>query len=144
MAYLLDTSALLAHFRDEPGSDRVQGLFDTEGEKILICSVSLPEFSRRLRELGASQAEITQSLYDYKQLVDEVVAVDVAVAEYSEEVIRETTTRLPLVDALIAAAAHSRQAVLVHRDAHMRSISERLLAQLDLESPSTECAPFGN
>ena len=59
MAHLLDTSALLAHYRDEAGADRVQELFDAEGELILICSLSLPEFSRRLRELGAKQAAIT-------------------------------------------------------------------------------------
>jgi hypothetical protein len=35
---------------------------------------------------------------------------------------------------LIGAAARTRQAVLVHRDAHLRAIPEKLLRQLDLEA----------
>jgi|GEM_PF-2180775 len=42
--------------------------------------------------------------------------------------------RLPLVDALIASAARSREAILVHRDAHMRALPATMVAQLDLES----------
>jgi len=37
-------------------------------------------------------------------------------------------------DALIASAARSRGAVLVHRDAHMRAIPATLVGQLDLET----------
>ncbi|HEV7505805.1 MAG TPA: hypothetical protein VGS07_12925 [Thermoanaerobaculia bacterium] len=39
---------------------------------------------------------------------------------------------MPLVDALIAAAARERQACLVHRDRHMSPIPSNLLEQLDL------------
>ena len=41
-----------------------------------------------------------------------------------------------LVDALIAAVAEVRDAVLVHRDEHMRSISSALLRQNDLSTPA--------
>ena len=30
MKYLLDTSALLAHFRDEQGAEKLQDLFDSK------------------------------------------------------------------------------------------------------------------
>jgi len=40
--------------------------------------------------------------------------------------------RLPLVDALIAAAAQAKEAILVHRDAHMRAIPSSLIDQQDL------------
>ncbi len=132
MPYLLDTSALLAHHRGEAGADRIQALFEAEGERLLICSVSLPEFARRLRELGATQRETAGILADYKELMDEIVAVDAAVAESSDELLRNATARLPLVDALIAAAARSREAVLVHRDAHLSAIPKRFVPQLDL------------
>lgn len=53
MIYLLDTSALLAHYRDEVGAARVQALFEREEDELLLASVSLPEFARRLKDLGA-------------------------------------------------------------------------------------------
>ena len=43
---------------------------------------------------------------------------------------------LPLVDALIAAVAQAKGAVLVHRDAHMRAIPPELLQLNDLEAVS--------
>lgn len=142
MPYLLDTSALLAHYRNERGADQVQALFEDEDEKILLCSVSLPEFSRRLRELGATETGIARVLEDYKQLVDEIVSVDESVAEDSDELLRFTLRRLPLMDALIGSAARSRQAVLVHRDAHMRAIPAKLVRQLDLEDPAGATRPL--
>ena len=54
LRFLLDTSALLAHSRQEPGWARVQALFEVGDSEILAASVSLTEFARRLRELGAT------------------------------------------------------------------------------------------
>lgn len=133
MPHLLDTSALLAHCRNEKGSDRVQELFDAEDGEIFICSVSLPELTRRLRELGADERGISDLVAHYKQLVDKIVPVDASIAERSDDVIRAATARLPLVDAVIASAARSRDAILVHRDSHMRAIPAKLLRQLDLD-----------
>lgn len=133
MAHLLDTSALLAHCRREKGAERVQELFDNEEEDIFLCSVSLPEFARRLRELGAKEREIAELAGHYKQLVDAIIAVDERVAEESDGIIRAAAARLPLVDALISSAARSRDAILVHRDSHMRAIPSKLVRQLDLD-----------
>lgn len=136
MPYLLDTSALLAHCRNEQGSDRVQALFNAEDEEIFICSVSLPELMRRLRELGADEQGISGLVAHYKQLVDGIVPVDASIAERSDDVIRAATARIPLVDALIASAARTRDAILVHRDSHFRAIPSSLLHQLDLDEPA--------
>jgi len=135
MPYLLDTSALLAHCRREKGAEHVQALFDEEGEEIFICSVSLAEFARRLRELGAKEREIAELTGHYKQLTDEIIAVDARVAEESDQISRAAAARLPLVDALIASAARNRTAVLVHRDAHLRAIPAKIVHQLDLDRP---------
>ncbi|MDP3850130.1 MAG: PIN domain-containing protein [Luteolibacter sp.] len=137
MAYLLDTSALLAHYRDEPGAERVQALFDEDNSELLLASVSLPELARRLKDLGASPDEARNVVRQYAETLDEIVPVDQQVAEMSFDLICRLPARLPLVDALIAAAAMSRQATLVHRDAHMRAIPAKLLAQLDLDTSST-------
>jgi predicted nucleic acid-binding protein len=133
MNYLFDTSALLAHVRGEPGAEWVQQLFEREEGELLICSVSLAELARRLRDLGASPEEAWTQISDYLQAVDEVVPVDQEMAHESDRLSVSATTRLPLVDALIAAAACTRQAVLVHRDSHMRGVAG-VVQQLDLDA----------
>ena len=50
MRYLLDTSALLAHYRQEHGWEMVQAVFEDNEAEIIMASVSLPEFGRRLRD----------------------------------------------------------------------------------------------
>jgi len=132
--YLLDTSALLAHNRGEPGSADVQKLFEEGDAEILIASVSITELARRLRELGATVAEARQTAMDYQQMMDEVVSVDGPVALSAFEVGCQTPKRLPLVDALIAAAARERRARLVHRDPHFAPVPTHLLDQLDLSA----------
>jgi predicted nucleic acid-binding protein len=130
--FLLDTSALLAHCRREPGSARVQSLFEEEDAEILVASLSLTEFARRLREYGATADEARQTAQDYQALSAEVVAIDDRVALAAFDIGCETPERLPLADALIAAAARERGACLVHRDRHMTPIPASLVEQLDL------------
>jgi len=132
MIYLLDTSALLAHHRQEPGWEQVQAIFAENGAEVVIASVTLAEFARRMRELGASETEIREILADYQILFSAVVPVDGAVAWAAFELGCRTPERLPLVDALIAAAARLRGACLVHRDEHMAAIPAERVQQLYL------------
>lgn len=134
MRYLLDTSALLAHYRKEAGWNVVQELFETEDADIIMASVSLPEFGRRLLELGATEAEAYEAIVNYQLLCNEIVSVDANVALSALALTRHMPQRLPLVDALIAAAAQTQNAILVHRDKHMRAIPSKLLKQRDLVS----------
>src|SRR4051812_39688346 len=113
MRYLLDTSALLAHYRQEVGWDQIQALFESDEAEIIAASVSLTEFGRRLRELGADETEVEEILTSYQLLFTEVTPVDAAVARAAFSIGCRTPRRLPLVDALIAAVAQSRLAVLV-------------------------------
>lgn len=135
--FLLDTSALLVHYRREPGWERVQALFEESDTEILAASVSLTEFARRLRVLGATAEEARQTVVDYRGLLDQLVAVDEAVALTAFDIGCETPQRLPLTDALIAAAAREYDALLVHRDQHMAPIPRSAVEQLDL-SPERE------
>lgn len=132
MIYLLDTSALLAHHRQESGWEQVQAIFTEDGAEVVIASVTLTEFARRMRELGASETEIRTILADYQMLFSVVVPVDSAVAWAAFELGCRTPERLPLVDALIAAAARLRGACLVHRDEHMAAIPAERVQQLYL------------
>ena len=136
MRYLLDTSALLAHYRQEDGWQEVQALFETDEADLIAASVSLTEFGRRLRELGANETEAEEVLSAYQLLFTEIASVDVTVARAAFVLGCRTPRRLPLVDALIAAVAQAKAAVLVHRDEHMRSIPPELVHQQDLTTPA--------
>lgn len=137
MLFLLDTSALLTHYRGEPGAERVQTIFDDDEAEIAIASVSIPELARRLHDLGLDDSEVLGVVAGYRQVAGEVVSIDAPVAEASYTLIRNASTRLPLIDALIAAAAKVKGASLVHRDAHLRAIPAALLEQLDLGDSAT-------
>ncbi len=136
MRYLLDTSALLAHYRQESGWETVQALFEDDMAELIIAAITLTEFGRRLRDLGQSDDAIHDTLVSYQMLFSEIVAVDAAIAKTAFVVGCNTPRRLPLVDALIAAAASDRGAILVHRDEHMRAIPEELVAQKAVEANS--------
>lgn len=130
--FLLDTSALLAHNRLETGWARVQALFEADDSEVLSASVSLTEFARRLHELGATVDEARQTVEAYVELLAEVVPIDAEVALTAFDIGCALPQRLPLADALIAAAARERAACLVHRDQHMAPIPPALVEQIDL------------
>lgn len=132
MKYLLDTSALLAHHRDEAGADRVQELFDDSGAGIFIASITLTEFSRRMLALGATGSEIQRVLGDYRLLFRSFISIDEKIAQEAIVISVAATERIPLVDALIAAAASSIGAKLLHRDSHFAGIPDRKLLQEQL------------
>ncbi|BAM01439.1 MULTISPECIES: type II toxin-antitoxin system VapC family toxin [Caldilinea] len=136
MLYVLDTSALLAHHRQEAGWSEVQALFEAEEAELILVSVSLAEFGRRLCELGATEEEIEATLTSYQLLFEEIVPVDAASAQAAFVLGCRTPRRLPLVDALIAAVAQIKGAILVHRDEHMRSLPADLVSQQDLGTSS--------
>lgn len=132
MRYLLDTSALLAHYRQEGGWEQVQAMLQADDVELLVASVSLTEFGRRMRDLGAADEDVADVLSNYQLLFNDVVAIDATVARAAFVIGCRTPQRLPLADALIAAAAQAGDAVLVHRDAHMRAIPTDVVRQLEL------------
>ncbi len=129
--FLLDTSALLAHNRQESGWARVQELFEREDTEIMAASLTLTELARRLLELGATSEGARHTAEEYGELLD-VVPIDASVALAAFDIGCEATERLPLADALIAAAARERGACLVHRDQHMAFIPASVVEQIDL------------
>ncbi len=124
---LLDTTALLAHYRNESGAGQVQAILDDREQEVLISAISITEFARRLEALGAPLAEARSTALEYAGLADMVVPVDAAIAIRAFELGSASTNRLPLADAMIAACAGVHEAVLVHRDPHFDGIPEGLL-----------------
>ena len=129
-AVLLDTSALLAHYFDEAECQEASEFL--ESEEVLICAVSRVEMHGRLREIGVPPGTIEDVLAMFTALATEVVAVDDDVARRACEIRAAASARLPLVDSLIAAAASTKNAKLIHRDPHFRAVPQRFLVQHEL------------
>ena len=105
--YLLDTSAVLAHYRNEAGASRVQELIEEAGSEILISTPTLVEFRRRMKELGATARVIDHASSSYEQMADGIVPIDKPAAEAAWQLSRSSGRRLPLVDSLISGAARA-------------------------------------
>lgn len=120
---LLDTTALPVHYLDESGVDQVHHVLEDTDTELFMCAVSVTEFARRLVTLGETPAAARERALDYAGLCDSVVPVDTAVSVRAFELASAAPSRIPLVDALIAAAAHLSEASLVHRDARFRTLT---------------------
>jgi len=125
--WLLDTSAVLAHYREEIGADRVQDLLEDDQVELAVASITIAELARKLVDLGADSAEAREVALEYAGMVEKVVAVDTAVAVRAFDIGGSASGRIPLVDALIAACASSVDATLVHRDPHFDSVAPGLV-----------------
>ena len=132
MDYVFDTSAVLTHFRKETGWERIQALAEDPEAVLLLASVSLAEFGRRLHELGFPTAEADDVIERYTMLFTEILPIDERVSLQALKISRSANRRVPLTDCLIAATASLRRACLVHHDRHFGAIGHALLKQLDL------------
>jgi predicted nucleic acid-binding protein len=80
--YVLDSYALIAHFEQEPGAERVEGLLKAaQARKTILhlCAVNLGEiYYSALRERGADKAEETLAIIE--QLPVSIVDADKSLA----------------------------------------------------------------
>lgn len=139
-AYLLDTSAVVAHYRKEVGHARVQALFDDEDAVLWLAAPSLLELDACLREIGIEAVIRRKTVDAYAGELVHVVAVDERVVLRAMEIRDAATGRLRALDALIAACAAVCGAVLVHRDSHFDAIPQEVLPSQRLSSQDDEAA----
>jgi predicted nucleic acid-binding protein len=122
MTHLLDTSAILAHYLDEPGADEVESLLAQGPDKVALAAPSWVELDTRLRELVPEKKARQNAFLQYTTSLTSLLPVD---AESSLAAIRlwnAAPGRLPLADALIAGVACAAGLILVHRDPHFDTI----------------------
>jgi predicted nucleic acid-binding protein len=124
--YLLDSSAMFSLIEDESGADRVEEVI-RQGGAILPFLVLLEVLYVSQRERGTAEANRRYSLM--RRLPCELVwetdePTLLAAAGF------KARYRLSLADALIAAHAKSRAAILLHKDPEL----EVLAGQLALEA----------
>jgi predicted nucleic acid-binding protein len=135
--YVLDTSALLAHYREEPGHDLVERLLAEHPDDVYFSSITWLEFHLRLKELIPSQKAREEVLAIYDELLADALPVTREAARAAFDLREQLPRRIPNDDALIAATAKLKGATLVHRDPHLAAIPERLVKQIVLPEKTT-------
>ncbi len=125
--FLLDTSALLTLIEDEAGADRVEQVL-TKSEEVWLPWLALLEATYITRqEQGEAEAEHRYALL--KQLPATILwEIDEATLLTASRL--KADHRLSLADAIIAAFAIQRKAVLLHKDPEF----EALVGQVVLEA----------
>jgi len=132
VTHILDTSAILAHYFDEPGADEVNAIWSQKGSAPAICTLTIPELRTRLQVEIADPTEIERVFDLYVNQLTVCLPVDRATAEEAMQLRQCSPSRLPLVDACIAACARRHQCLLVHRDPHMDGLPSDAVRQLRL------------
>jgi predicted nucleic acid-binding protein len=132
VSHVLDTSALLAHYFNEPGAELLDALWADESNRLAISVITVAELKGRLHHEIADDAEALSAANAYVNELTTCLPVDRATAEAAWQLRQATPSRIPLVDAIIAATARVIGAVLVHKDPHMSRISSALVSQVAL------------
>lgn len=122
MKHLLDTSAVLVHFMDEPGAELVTKILSEGKKRVFLSAPSWAELERRFVELIGNPEDADRVWVFYTQELCGFLPVDQASVRKAIELRRSASERLPLVDSLIAGCALAHDMALVHRDAHMEKI----------------------
>nr|VFJ44125.1 MAG: ribonuclease VapC [Candidatus Kentron sp. FM]VFJ44531.1 MAG: ribonuclease VapC [Candidatus Kentron sp. FM]VFK05994.1 MAG: ribonuclease VapC [Candidatus Kentron sp. FM] len=137
--YVFDTSALIAYLQDEEGAETIAGLLGKalDGEvRIFISTITALEvFSVSVKTRGKAVAEERLELMEDLPLIEEPLVPDLRriIGEMQFSIINGITAikRLDFADSCIAGLARSKNAVLVHRDRHFKSV-ENEIEQLPL------------
>ena len=132
MSYLLDTSALLAYYLEEPGAGEVEELLLNPRVTTAMSVLSVFELRVRLTSLEVEAVDVENVVEQFALVVNEVVPVTTEIVNVAETVRREASSRIAAVDCLIAATAASRNTVLVNRDRHFRALRQDFPRQLVL------------
>ena len=135
--HILDTSAILAHYFDEPGAAEVDALWRQKGNTPAICVLTIPELKTRLQVEIADPAEVERVLDLYVNHLTVCLPVNRTTAEEAMKLRVSAAARLPLVDACIAGCARQHRCILVHRDPHLDGLPDDTIRQLRL--PDKAC-----
>jgi len=130
--YLLDTSAVLAHFFAEPGGREVAELLQNGKDAVALAAPTWLELERKLSGLIPDATEVQRVFRHYTRTLCSLVPLDEAATLAAIRIHRACPIRLPMVDALIAGCAAAARLTLVHRDSHMDAIPVGELTMLRL------------
>ena len=132
--FLLDTSALLAHYSGQPGQEIVAQVLQLNADQVFTSVIAWLEFQVRLKDLTPEPTQRSEALDIYEQLLGQILPVTLAISKLAFEMREATPSHLPNVLALIAATARLRGATLLHREPQFLAIPADLLSQAALPS----------
>lgn len=132
ITHVLDTSAVVAHYLKEPGTEEVHRLLCEASSQLGLSFITWVELRTRLGEVASSPEECERAFRLYTDVLTTPLAVGEAEARAAMRLREAATRRLPLADSLIAGCAVTADATLVHRDPHFAAIPPKLLKQLVL------------
>ena len=142
MRLLLDTSAIVCLVEREFSWEIAKARMNSSSE-IFISALTVVEFIRRCLARGETEVQAQQSVDEMISLVHKVIPVDQAIANLVLTIAVNAPNRVPTVDSIIAATAMEHDAVLLHRNAHFRSIPQTMLHQEELPAPNSIKAKEG-
>lgn len=124
--YVLDTSAVLTFFEDEPGSEVVEGLFGKAEQNEITIYLSFMTFTEvyyiSFQEQGNDIAE--QRLKQLNMLPAIRIDSDYESSHTAGKI--KALHRLSIADAWISALAKIKQSILVHKDPEFESIEQEI------------------
>lgn len=126
--YVLDTSAIVAMLRLEPGAERVRDLILTEKRNIILPWAVLYEiYYLTTRQVG--EAEAKKRYLTLREL-------PVTIIWQGEEIYLLSAARikasypLSVADSWIAAIAEQENAILVHKDPEMEALDDKVRMEI--------------
>lgn len=120
--YLLDSSALLTLIEDEPGAERVEQVLRTASCLIPWMAVLEVHYVTR-QEVGVDEAERRMALLEH--LPAEILWLTDPQTLRTASAFK-SAHRISLADAVIAAFAKTRSAVLLHKDPEFQALEGRV------------------
>ncbi len=136
ITHVFDTSAILAHYFQEPGADQVHALLADNSVEAGLPALALLDLKTRLAASVPDAAEAHRAFQLYSEELIAVIPVTREIVESAEALLGRADNPLTLLEAIAAATAQHEGAVLVHRDPNLARLPDGLLQQCAL--------PLGN
>ena len=123
---LFDTSAVLIHFREEPGWEVLER--HLSASEAWVAAVTWLEVAIVMERLGVGD----KPLAFYRRTMAGTVDISGEVVDAAMAIRHASPKRIPAIDSLIAGAAKVRGFRLIHRDKHLAQIPQETLAHTRL------------
>lgn len=105
MTHILDTSAVLAQYFDEPGADRVDALLRDPATVVGISVLTLYEMSSAIWHQTRSLAACREAVAGLRLAISKSLPVSEEIVEIALELRHNDSARIALADCCIAATA---------------------------------------
>ncbi len=136
ITHVFDTSAILAHYFQEPGAEQVHALLADNAVEAGLSAIALLDLKSKLVASVPDAAEAHRAFQLYSEELIAAIPVTRDIVEAAEALLARAGHTLTLLEAIAAATAQREGAILVHRDPNIARLPDGLLQQCAL--------PLGN